>query len=154
VPPAGGPALTSPLVDANLLLYAHHGQFPSHGMARRWWGDTLSHVALVGIPWPTILAFVRISTHPRALERPLAMGTAWATVEEWLDRPNVWIPGPTDRHRSTLARMLLNTNATGNHTTDAHLAALAVEWGLQLQSADRDFARYPGLNWHNPLAPP
>lgn len=144
--------MASPLVDANLVLYAHHRQFRQHEAARDWWAETLTHVALVGVPWPTILAFVRVSTHPRALTRPVALGDAWATVEGWLDRANVWVPNPTERHRGILARLLVDGGATGNHTTDAHLAALAIEWGLQMQSADRDFARYPGLNWRNPLA--
>src|SRR5919198_3606874 len=84
---------SAPLVDANLMLWAHHRQFPLHAAARRWWGRVLSEQALVGIPWPSILAFVRVSTHPRALERPLDVIAAWGIVESWLDRPNVWIPG-------------------------------------------------------------
>ncbi|HLH69988.1 MAG TPA: TA system VapC family ribonuclease toxin [Candidatus Dormibacteraeota bacterium] len=144
--------LEAPLVDANLVLWAHHDGFPRHEEARRWWARTLSVVPQVGIPWPTIIAFVRISTHPRALERPLDVARAWATVAEWLDRPNVWIPVPTVRHRQVLESLLIGGQAAGNHAPDAHLAALAVEWGLELQSADRDFARYPGLRWRDPLA--
>jgi len=106
---------------------------------------------MMGIPWPSILAFVRVSTHPRALERPLSMAAAWAVVETWLDRPNTWIPVPTERHRSLLASLLTAGDARGNHVPDAHLAALAMEWGLVLLSADRDFARYPGLRWRDPL---
>lgn len=144
--------VASSLVDANLILWAHHRQFPLHDAAHRWWRDHLSGRGSVGVPWPSILAFVRISTHPRALERPLGIGPAWAIVETWLDRPNVWIPVPTDRHRSILGPLLGSGRASGNHVPDAHLAALAIEWGLELQSADRDFARYPGLRWRDPLA--
>jgi toxin-antitoxin system PIN domain toxin len=143
----------APLVDANLVLWAHHAQFPQHEPSRRWWGDLLSSLPQVGIPWPTVVAFVRISTHPRALERPLDLATAWDIVEGWLDRPNVWVPVPTERHRGLLASLLAGGQATGNHVSDAHLAALAVEWGLELNTADRDFARYPGLRWRNPLRP-
>jgi toxin-antitoxin system PIN domain toxin len=143
---------SAPLVDANLVLWAHHRQFPLHEEARTWWARVLSERALVGVPWPSILAFVRISTHPRALERPLGIGAAWRVVETWLDRPNVWIPVPTDRHRSILAPLMELGKASGNHVPDAHLAALAIEWGLELLSADRDFARYPGLRWRDPLA--
>lgn len=106
----------------------------------------------MGIPWPTILAFLRLSTHPRALGRPLAIEAAWQVVEGWLERPNVRIPLPTERHAGILGRLLRTGRASGNHTSDAHLAALAIEWGLELQSADRDFARYPGLRWRDPLA--
>jgi toxin-antitoxin system PIN domain toxin len=140
------------LVDANLILWAHHRQFPLHEVSRSWWRDLLNERTLVGIPWPSILAFVRISTHPRALQHPLEVGSAWRIVEGWLDRPNVFIPGPTERHRSILGSLLVSGRAGGNHVPDAHLAALAVEWGLELLSADRDFARYPGLRWRDPLA--
>jgi toxin-antitoxin system PIN domain toxin len=112
----------------------------------------LIEVPLVGIPWPTILAFVRLSTHPRVLERPLDTTTAWSVVDGWLARPNVRCPVPTERHAALLRTFLVDGRATGNHVPDAHLAALAIEWGLELLSADRDFARYPGLRWRDPLA--
>ena len=107
-----------------------------------------------GVPWPTALAFIRISTHPRALERPLTIGEAWETVSSWLERSNVWVPAPTDRHGEILGGLLLGGRATGNHAMDAHLAALAIEWGLELLSADGDFARYRGLRWRDPLGEP
>ena len=143
-----GPAI---LVDANLVLWAHHASFGDHESARAWWTKTLSSTPFVGIPWPTCLAFLRISTHPRALERPLSIGAAWDVVRGWLSRPNVRVPIPTERHEQILGDLLLAGRASGNHTSDAHLAALAIEWGLQLVSADRDFARYPGVRWLDPL---
>jgi len=106
---------------------------------------------MVGIPWPSILAFVRVSTHHRALERPLTVQRAWAVVDTWLERPNTWTPVPTERHRALLATLINDGDARGNHVQDAHLAALAMEWGLELLSGDRDFARYPGLRWRDPL---
>lgn len=139
------------LVDANLLLWAHHPGFAQHDAARAWWAETLRRAPMVGIPWPSILAFVRISTHPHALSVPASLDDAWAVVGSWLDRDNVWVPVPTERHRGILGELLAAGRASGNHTTDAHLAALAVEWGLELVSADRDFARYPGLRWRDPL---
>jgi len=142
---------TAPAVDANLILWAHHRHFPQHAASRRWWASLLSEVPAVGVPWPTVLAFVRISTNPRALEQPLRVEQAWRLVEGWLDRPNVWIPVPTARHRQILADLLVGGRATANHVPDAHLAAIAIEWGLELLSADRDFARYPGLRWRDPL---
>ncbi len=87
------------------------------------------------------------------MERPLAIETAWEVVEGWMARPNVWIPVPSERHPAILARLLVEARASANHTTDAHLAALAIEWGLQLASSDHDFSRYPGLRWRDPLAP-
>lgn len=71
-------------------------------------------------------------------------------VKGWLARENVYTPVPTDRHAGLFGDLLIAGRASGNHSTDAHLAALAVEWGLTLISADRDFARYPGLRWHDP----
>lgn len=139
------------LVDANLLLFAHHRQFEQHEPARAWWADALSTVPIVGIPWVTSLAFLRISTHPRALTRPLRIEAAWRVVEGWLSRANVRCPVPTERHRAVLGDLLVSARASGNHTSDAHLAALAIEWGLELVSADHDFARYPGLRWTDPL---
>ena len=140
------------LVDANLVLWAHHRQFPWHDKAREWWGKMLNSSPQVGIAWPTIVAFLRISTHPRALRRPLDINVAWSEVKRWLERPNVWIPVPTERHPGILDELLRKGAATGNHVPDADLAALALEWGLELLSADRDFARYPGRRWRDPLA--
>lgn len=138
------------LVDANLLLWAHHRQFEQHEPARQWWSDTMATCAVVGIPWPTIVAFVRISTHPGALERPVPARDALAVVREWLERPNVTTPVPTEAHVGLFDDLVRSGKATGNHIPDAHLAALALEWGLALVSADRDFARYPGVRWHDP----
>lgn len=143
---------TAVLVDANLLLWAHHTSFGDHAAARSWWGETLSTTPLVGIPWASSLAFLRISTHQRALERPLALEQAWAIVRGWLSRPNVRVPVPTERHGEILGPLLVGGRAVGNHASDAHLAALAIEWGLELCSVDRDFARYPGLRWRDPLS--
>ena len=97
-----------------------------------------------------MLTFLRVSTHPRAFEQPLDIGAAWAVVREWLSRPNVTTPAPTDAHADLLGQLLISGRAAANHTTDAHLAALAIEWGLVLVSPDRDLARYPGLRWHDP----
>jgi uncharacterized protein len=148
--PTESPAHAAVLLDANLLLWAHHGLFPQHERARPWLASLLSDTPVVGIPWPSVLAFLRISTHPRALERPLDLQTAWDVVAGWLERPNVRTPAPTEAHAGLLRDMVMAGRATANHTTDAHLAALAIEWGLVVVSADRDFARYPGLRWHDP----
>ena len=125
--------LSAVLLDANLLLWAHHRGFSQHERARAWMASALTEIPVVGIPWPSVLAFLRVSTHPRAFEQPLDIAVAWDVV-----------------HAELLREMLVSGRAPGNHTTDAHLAALAIEWGLLLVSADRDFARYPGLRWHDP----
>jgi toxin-antitoxin system PIN domain toxin len=146
------PAPSAILVDANLIVWAHHRQFPHHESARAWLASTLSTVQTVGIPWPSILAFIRLSTNRRALERPLEVSQALEVVTGWLARDNVTTPVPTQRHIAVFADLVRQGRASGDHSTDAHLAALAIEWGLVLMSADRDFARYPGLRWEDPSA--
>jgi toxin-antitoxin system PIN domain toxin len=105
----------------------------------------------VGLPWHTLLGFIRISSNPRALEHPMSVAAAWQLVEGWLDRPTVWIPQPTERHRELLGSLLSYTGGQANLVADAHLAALAIEHGLILCSTDGDFARFPYLRWENPL---
>ena len=138
------------LVDANLLLYARVSDFPQHAAARRWLEDQLGGPTRVGLPWPSLLAFVRLVTNPRVFNRPSTIADAWAQVEEWLDTAPAWIPTPTDRHRQVM-RTLIPAVTTARHVPDAHLAALAIEHGLSLASSDGDFSRYPGLRWENPL---
>lgn len=105
----------------------------------------------MGLPWPTLLAVLRLVTNPRIFERPLPMDRAWRQVETWLASPVAWIPHPTERHREVLGGLLASHAARSKLVPDAHLAALAIEHGLVLCSADTDFARFEGLRWHNPL---
>jgi len=139
------------LVDANLLIYSHVASFPQHAPARSWLDERLNGVAPVGLPWPSILAFVRLTTNPRVFEKPLPVTGAWKQVEEWLDRPPTWVPNPTNHHRRILGNLLKDKGVLGNLIPDAHLAALAMEHGLILQSTDRGFSRFPGLRWENPI---
>ena len=139
------------LVDANLLVYAQSRSFRQHEPARAWLDGRLNGPAPIGLPWPSLLAFVRIISNPRVVDRPRSLPKAWSQVEAWLDCPPAWIPLPTEQHRETLGE-LLRVVPRGNLVPDAHLAALAVEHGLTLCSTDGDFARFPGLRWENPLA--
>jgi hypothetical protein len=140
------------LVDANLLLYAKIREYPEHGRARAWLDGVLNADFKVGIAWPTVQAFVRISTNARLFPRALSPDLALRQVEEWLALPNVWSPLPTERHLETLGRVIRQARAVGNLVSDAELAALALQHGLELQSTDGDFARFSGLRWKNPLA--
>ena len=140
------------LVDANLLIYAGIAQFPQHEKARAWLEARLSRRDRVGLPWESLVAFVRVATNPRIVLRPVAVSAAWNLVEAWLDAPPVWIPEPTERHRETLGTLLSLTLSSGVDVHDAHLAAIALQHGLTVCSADSDFARFPGLRWDNPLA--
>jgi uncharacterized protein len=112
----------------------------------------LNDRARVGLPWPSLLSFLRVVTNPRIFERPEAVGSAWGQVVAWLGCPDVWIPQPAGNHPVILARMLAHTGGGANLIPDAHLAALAVEHGLTLCSTDGDFGRFPELKWENPLA--
>lgn len=139
------------LIDANLLVYAHAASFLIHDKARAWLDVQLNGNAPVGLPWSSILAFIRLVTNPRIFEQPATVEGAWKQVEEWLGCSSVWLPQPTERHREILGSLLINQNLRANLVPDAHLAALAIEHGLILYSTDGDFGRFPGLRWENPI---
>jgi hypothetical protein len=140
------------LVDANLLIYAHVSTFPQHKRARAWLDERLTGVAPVGLAWPSILAFLRLTTNPRVFERPESMLDAWQQAVSWLQAERVWIPQPTEHHQAILGELLAAAGVHANLVPDSHLAALAIEHGLILCSTDGDFARFAGLRWENPLA--
>jgi hypothetical protein len=139
------------LIDANLLIYAHVASFPQHPRARSWLDDRLSGTGAVGLPWASLLSFLRIVTNPRVFERPEPIAEAWRQVEAWLGVESVWTPSPGERHRAVLASLLAPGGLSATLVPDAHLAALAIEHGLELCSTDGDFARFSGLRWRNPL---
>lgn len=140
------------LIDLNLLLYAVNRDAPRHAEARAWLEGTLSGTEPVALPWTVILGFVRITTHSRILARPLTTQQALSVVDGWLDQPSVRVLDPGAEHWSRLRGLLEDVGSAGNLTTDAHLAALAIENGCELSSTDSDFARFPRLHWVNPLA--
>jgi hypothetical protein len=139
------------LVDANLLIYAHVSSFPQHKRARDWLDSQLSGRTPVGLPWPSLVGFLRIVTNPRVFEQPEPVTQAWRQVGAWLDAEVAWIPQPTERHRDVLGGLLTAAGVQANLVPDAHLAALAIEHGLLLCSTDGDFGRFPELRWQNPL---
>jgi uncharacterized protein len=140
------------LVDANLLIYAANRAAPEHDAAREWLDARLSGTARVGLPWPTLLAFVRLATSPLVVRQPVTVRAAWTQAEEWLGSPAAWIPMPTEKHAEVFAALCEPAWMTSRLVPDAHLAALALEHGLTLCSSDGDFARFEGLTWENPLA--
>lgn len=137
------------LVDANLLIYASAPESAHHAAAKVWLDERLNDSARVGLPWPSLLAFMRIVANPRLFEAA-SLSQARSQVRSWLELPNTWIPAPTDAHAQVLGE-LLESEHSHRLVPDAHLAALAVEHGLVLCSSDGDFARFPGLRWENPL---
>lgn len=139
------------LLDANLLLYAVDARSPDNARASAWLEQTLTGDRRVGLPWQTIGAFLRISTHPRVADQPLAPEEAWAYVEEWLSADQVWIPPATKRTAAILERLIRRHRVAANLIADAQLAAMAIEHGLVVCSADTDFARFHEVRWYSPL---
>lgn len=140
------------LIDANLLLFAVDQESPFHDTARTWLGDVLNGNRRVGLPWQSLTAFLRISTHLGISKRPLSPDDAWQQIEEWLGCAVTWVPLPTDRHRVVLGDLVKRHHLHGRAITDAQLAALAIEHGLTVYSADTDFAGFSEVSWQNPLA--
>jgi hypothetical protein len=140
------------LLDANLLLHAVHKRATQHEAAAAWLTEQLNGPRRVGLPWQSLGAFLRISTHPRAFERPLQPAVAWERVTDWLAAPAAWIPAPGADHARLLGELVVGHDARGNLLPDAMLAALALEHGLTVCSVDTDFARFTEVRWTNPLA--
>lgn len=139
------------VVDVNLLLYAHIEAFPQHATARAWWEELLNSDRDVAIPHVSIFGFLRIATNARVLNPPLTLSAAAETVRGWLDRPNVRVLVGGSEHVDRVLRLLEPIGTAANLTTDAQLAALAMENQAELCSNDADFARFSGLRWINPL---
>lgn len=140
------------LLDANVLIYAVDEHAVHHRAAKAWLETTLSGKEVVGLAWVVVLAFLRLTTRAGLSSQPLSMEAALDLVGEWLDHSSVSIVHPGPKHAQILRILLLRTGAGSNLTTDAHLAALALEHNAELYSCDHDFARFPGLRWRNPLA--
>jgi hypothetical protein len=140
------------LVDANLLLYAHQPAAKQHEAARAWLESALSGSEFVRFAWTSLWAFIRISTSQRVFERPLSALEAAAAVSSWLEQPAAGFLEPGERHLEIFSRLLLEGQASGPLVMDAALAAIAIEHGATLCTTDRDFARFPGLDWVDPLA--
>jgi toxin-antitoxin system PIN domain toxin len=140
------------LVDANLLVYAQVADFDQHARARDWLDESLVGTAKVGLPWESLVAYMRLVTNPRVFPSPLPLADAMTQVRDWLARPAAWAPGPTDRHAEILAELVAPGGIRADLVHDAHLAAIAIGHGLTLMSNDGDFAQFRGLSWENPLA--
>ncbi len=139
------------LPDVNLLVYSIDETSPFHGDARTWWDGVLSSTGIVGLCYPSLLGFIRLVTNRRVFESPLSIGDALEHVESWLAQPNVTLVVPTGRHWPLLCTLLKSTGVGADLTTDAHIAALAIEHGYTVYSNDSDFARFHTLNCVNPL---
>lgn len=140
------------LLDLNILLYAIDESSPRHQAARDWLDETLSAWDTIAFAWHVLIGFVRLSTRSVVFARPLSAREAFDVVDEWLRQPCVTVLHPTDRHASVLRALLTPLGTAGNLTSDAHLAALAIEHGAELCSTDVDFSRFSGVRWIDPLS--
>lgn len=140
------------LPDVNVLLYAVDETSARHQPARAWVEEALSGTDTVGFAWLVLLAFVRLSTRPQVMANPMGVEEAVGYLEEWLARPQATVVTPTPRHPRLLAHLLDQTGTAGNLTSDAHLAALALEHAGTVWSFDTDFARFPEVAWRAPGA--
>ena len=139
------------VLDVNLLIYAYSSAFPEHEQARKWVEDTFSGDSLIGLPWQTVSAFVRILSNPNLPWEKFSIKEILPIVQEWIEQPNIRMLSPGERHWPIFRQMLLDGQARGSMTTDAQLAALTIEYGGVLHTTDRDFSRFPSLRWINPL---
>jgi len=140
--------------DLNLLIYAVDRRSSEHEGAVTWWNTLLSGNESVGLAWTVLLGFIRLTTNARVVTNPLRADEALDHIDRWLARPTTTVVDPTRRHAAVLRDLLARSGTGGNLVADAHLAALAIEHGAELCSADRDFGRFQGLRWSNPLDPP
>lgn len=138
------------LPDVNVLVHAHNADSAVHDRARRWWDGCLSGSEGVGLAWATLLGFIRVTTNRKVVARPLAVRDVMDRIEGWLELPHVHVAQPSDTHFARFRSELERLGTAGNLTTDAHLAALAMERGYVLYSTDADFGRFPELRWVNP----
>ena len=139
------------LPDANLLIYSVNADSPFHRDAKSWVEETLNGKETVGFSWNVLIAFIRITTRRSIFANPVSVEEAFSYIEAWLSYPSVTLVQPGHRHFSVLRELLLGVGTGGNLTSDAHLAALAIEHGAELCSTDIDFSRFPRLKWSNPL---
>lgn len=142
------------LTDVNLLVYAYDSSSPHHATARAWLEARLSGAETFAFAWLVLVAFVRLATSPRVFRSPLTAAQALDRIDAWLGQPCTIVLEPGPRHMAILRDLLTPVGTAANLTNDAHLAALAIEHGAELTSADGDFARFAGLRWTNPLASP
>jgi uncharacterized protein len=140
------------VVDVNLLIYAVNQDCPDHRKAKSWLEATISGTETVGLPWLVLLAFLRLTTRPGLFRKPLSVDAAFEVVDAWLEQSSVTVPEAGARHLQTMRDLIAPLGTGGNLTSDAHLAALAIEHGAELCSTDNDFGRFNRLRWRNPLA--
>lgn len=138
--------------DLNLLIYAVNEVSKEHKRARAWWESAMSGTEEIGVPWIVLLGFLRLTTSPRVFDAPLMPSDSWEIIDAWVGHPNTIVVHPGPKHLQLFKTLVLENGTAGNLTTDAHLAALCIERGATLYTADNDFSRFASLKWKNPLS--
>jgi toxin-antitoxin system PIN domain toxin len=139
------------VLDANILLYAYDASSARHSQARATIERILSEDQIVGIPWQTVSAFLRIVTNKSLPGQRFSIEEASSLIDQWLEQPNVRFLAPEEEHWSVMRRLLLSGQVHGPMVSDAQLAALILENGGALYSTDRDFSRFKELRCTNPF---
>lgn len=137
--------------DINLLLYAYDSASPFHAKAAAWWQQCLSGSEPVGLPTVVAFGFVRIGTNARVFRNPMTPAEAAGHVRSWLAQPVVQVLELRAEHLEQVLELLEMLGTADNLVTDAQIAALAIEHGAILHTADADFLRFSGLRWFNPI---
>lgn len=137
--------------DVNLLLYAYNQGSPLHNAARNWWAGLMSGDERIGVPWIVVAGFIRLITSRSMVIQPSTVEHAVETIEEWFSYPHVVPINPGAQHLSLFRQALQAAGVGGDLVTDAHIAALAMEYQAEVHSSDNDFRRFHGLRWRNPL---
>ncbi|MBC8089349.1 MAG: type II toxin-antitoxin system VapC family toxin [Phycisphaerae bacterium] len=140
------------ILDLNLLIYAMNVASPLHASAKDWLETLLSGEESIALPWIVVVGFLRVTTHPRVLPRPLTPEAAMGVIDALVERPHLSLLSTPDGHWTVLRNLIAKSGTAGNLATDAHLAAIAIQHDAELCSADSDFGRFAGLRWTNPLA--
>ncbi len=138
------------LPDVNILIHAVNSDSSRHRHIHSWWDDCLSRPTPIYLPWVVILGFVRITTNRKIFDSPLSLNEASGYINSWLEQPSVRTITPGEGHWGLVERLLKEAGTAGNLTTDAHLAAMAIQWDCTVYSTDTDFARFPGVKWKQP----
>jgi uncharacterized protein len=138
------------LPDVNVLIYAFRGDFPQHAVCRRWLAGIVAGDVRFGISPAVLAALIRITTNPRAFRMPNSVEEAFGFCQDLLSQPQCQIVDPGERHWDIFQRLCIETDIRGPRVTDAWFAALAIEWGCEWITFDRDCARFPGLKWQTP----
>jgi len=141
------------LPDVNVLIYAFRREVPQHAMCRAWLDGVVLDDARFGLSRLTLSALVRVTTNARAYPNPSSFADAFGFCEDLLGQPHCQIVEPGERHWDIFKRLCVDTGTRGPRVMDAWYAALAIEWGCEWITLDRDYARFPGLKWRNPAAP-